>query len=139
MNLFVPDASVLLKWVLPGAEEEDIDAALRLQKAVIDGTVELWVPSLWLYEVGNILSRRFSRDAPLMIRALLEFGLISKEIDTQYLDSILNLVQKYKVTFYDASYHALALISGGILITADLQYIKLAKNAGSLIPLTDYH
>ena len=51
--IVIPDASVLLKWVLPGDDEQDGDAALSLRAEAVSGSVELVVPQLWLYEVGN--------------------------------------------------------------------------------------
>ncbi len=49
-----PDASVLLRWVLPGDDERDTDEAVA-------GTLELVVPQLWTYEVGNKLARSLRR------------------------------------------------------------------------------
>ena len=66
MKIVVPDASVLLKWVLP-TTEEGRDSALELRDAAIAGEITLMVPPLWLYEVGNTLARRFpDQAAPLL-------------------------------------------------------------------------
>jgi hypothetical protein len=48
------------------------------------------------------------------------------------------LVDRYSVTFYDASYHALALVNGGIFVTADIKYVTLAEKAGGVVRLRDY-
>ena len=38
MKMVVPDASVILKWVLPDpADEDDLDSALALRAAVTSG------------------------------------------------------------------------------------------------------
>ena len=50
--------------MLPGPDEKDREPALRLRDAAMRGEVSLKVPSLWLYEVGNALSRRFPEQAP---------------------------------------------------------------------------
>ncbi|HEY1900610.1 MAG TPA: type II toxin-antitoxin system VapC family toxin [Steroidobacteraceae bacterium] len=59
MVIVVPDASVILKWALPAGTEPDADQALLLRKAICDDLVRAIVPSLWLYEVGNTVGRRF--------------------------------------------------------------------------------
>ena len=51
--IVTPDASVLLKWVLPGDDEQDGGAALSLRDEAVAGAVELVVPQLWLYEGGQ--------------------------------------------------------------------------------------
>ena len=57
-RLVVPDASVILKWVLPSGEEPDLGQALALRDSIANGHVRAVVPSLWVYEVGNTLARR---------------------------------------------------------------------------------
>ena len=57
--LVVPDASVLLKWVLPCDTEPDADKALLLRAAIQDEAVDALLPALWLYEAGNTIARRF--------------------------------------------------------------------------------
>ena len=44
--IVTPDASVLLKWVLPGDEEQDGDAAPSLRDEAVADAVELIVPQL---------------------------------------------------------------------------------------------
>jgi len=46
--LVVPDASVLLKWVLPSDDEPDADKALVLRAAIVDEAVRALLPALWL-------------------------------------------------------------------------------------------
>jgi hypothetical protein len=46
--LVVPDASVLLKWVLPSEDEADADKALLLRAAIRDEAVHALLPALWL-------------------------------------------------------------------------------------------
>jgi hypothetical protein len=54
MKLVVPDASVLLKWVLPEEGEPWVGEALRLRDDFETGRADLLVPSLWYYEAGNV-------------------------------------------------------------------------------------
>lgn len=53
--LLVPDASVLLKWVLESVKEADRDHALEIREAWLAGRCDIALPSLWFFEVGNIL------------------------------------------------------------------------------------
>lgn len=54
--LAIPDASTLLKWVLPPENEEYVERALALAQAFNAGRIRVLVPSLWIYEVGNVLA-----------------------------------------------------------------------------------
>ena len=54
--LVVPDASVILKWVLPSDGEPDADKALVLRNAILEEDVRALVPTLWIYEVGNTVA-----------------------------------------------------------------------------------
>ena len=60
-RIVVPDASVILKWVLPSADEPDLGLALALRDDIAGGRVRAVVPHLWLYEVGNTLDAAAAR------------------------------------------------------------------------------
>ena len=139
MRVVVPDASVILKWVLPSASEPDAAAALRVRDAVVAGKVRLEVPSLWLYEVGNILTRNFPAQALAILESLIRFGISVGDTDEPWRKQAVALMQEYRVTFYDAAYHALALIGRGTFVTADGKYVARAKRAGAISLLTEYH
>ena len=138
MTLIVPDASVILKWVLSGPEEQDLAAALHLRDAAVQGEIFVKVPSLWLYEVGNTLARRFPDQAKEILEALMEFGIEESPPGKAWLNQTLSLTQQFNVTFYDAAYHALALVENGLFVTADCKYIQKAGPAGAVISLQDY-
>ncbi len=48
------------------------------------------------------------------------------------------LVRDHSVTFYDAAYHALALVEGGLFVTADARYLRQAAAAGGVRLLREY-
>ena len=73
--VIVPDVSVLLKWVLPSEGEPDADRALSLRTAIAEESVRALLPSLWLYEVGNTIARRFPNSALPGMSALMKFEL----------------------------------------------------------------
>ena len=134
MRVIVPDASVMLKWVIPTVEEGR-DSAIELRDEAIAGKVALVVPSLWLYEVANTLARRFPDQAAQLLDALVAFGLAESAATKAWREEALALTRRYDVTFYDAAYHALALVERGVFVTADSDYVARAKRAGAVMLL----
>lgn len=136
--LVVPDASVLLKWVLPSDEEPDADRALLLRDAILDETVRAMLPALWLYEVGNTVARRFPAQASVWLSALMKFGIEEVPPSGPWLGKALELTGRHTVTFYDAAYHSLAIVHGGVLVTADNRYAERAAESGSITALSEW-
>jgi predicted nucleic acid-binding protein len=127
--LIVPDASILLKWVLDSDDEGDRRRATELRESWLSGGCRLLVPSLWIYEVGNILGLKRPGSAKELLYAIVDLELEARSPET-YLEDIYRLMKKYKVTFYDAAYHALAISLGGTFLTADHAYVRKASRAG---------
>lgn len=138
MPLVVPDASVLLKWVLPSDDEPDVDKALLLRAAIRDEAVHALLPALWLYEVGNTIARRFPMHASGWLAALMKFGLEEVSPSQSWHAKTLELTRRYEVSFYDAAYHALALIHSGLFVTADSRYVNRVTEEGSVIVLSEW-
>lgn len=136
--IVIPDASVLLKWVLPSEEEPHADNALLMRTAILDSTIYALVPPLWIYEVGNTVARRFPQQARAWLSALMKFAIEEVPASKPWLAKALELTQKHDVTFYDASYHALAIVNGGCFVTADTRYVTKTTSSGSVIALSDW-
>src|SRR5947209_20494785 len=136
--LVVPDVSVLLKWVLPSDDEPDADKALLLRTAIQEEAVDALLPALWLHEVGNTVARRFPMHASSWLSALMKFGVEEASPSPVWLAKTLELTQRYEVPFYDAAYHALAVIHKGMFVTADSRYVNRVREAGSIIALTEW-
>jgi predicted nucleic acid-binding protein len=136
--LVVPDASVLLKWVLPSEDEPDADKALLLRTAIQDEAVHVLLPGLWLFEVGNTIARRFPTHASAWLSALMKFGLEEAPPSRPWLAKTLELTRRYEVSFYDAAYHALAVIHKGLFVTADSRYVNRVMDPGSVIALSEW-
>ena len=136
-TVLVPDASVLLKWILRSDNEPDRDRALELKTAWLEDACELVVPSLWVFEVGNVLGLKHPATAASLLQAMLDLG-IREEAPHRYVTAIVSLMRDHKVTFYDAAYHALAIRLRGTMLTADRAYVKKAARAGHLALLTDW-
>ncbi|MCZ0944550.1 MAG: type II toxin-antitoxin system VapC family toxin [Gammaproteobacteria bacterium] len=133
--IVTPDASVLLKWLLPGDDEQDSDLALRLREEALAGTIELIVPQLWIYEVGNTLAKRLPDQADDALTSLADFGLAEAPLDARWRAQAVSLATTYEVAFYDAAYHAVALVRGGVFVTADERYVARALEAGNVSTL----
>ena len=136
--LVVPDASVLLKWVLPSDDEPDADKALLLRSAIQDEAVHAILPGLWLFEVANTIAPRFPTHASAWLSALMKFGLEEASPSQPWLAKALELTRRYEVSFCDAAYHALALIHKGLFVTADSRYINRVTEPGSVIALSEW-
>ena len=137
-RVVVPDASVILKWVLPSGDEPDRGQALALRDSIAAGHVRAIVPALWIHEVGNTLARRLPDRAGRSLEALLRFDLENAAQSPEWLDRTLDLTQRYGVTFYDASYHAHAIVGRGVFVTADERYVGRAGEAGFVMRLSEW-
>ena len=135
----VPDASVLLKWVLRRDDEPHTAAALSLRDEAMSGAIQLIVPQLWIYEVGNTLARRFPEEAGELLASLVDFRLAEAQLDSSWRTRAVSLAVAYDVSFYDAAYHATALARGGLLVTADERYVRRASQAGSVAALREWN
>ncbi len=134
----VPDASVLLKWALDTTDEEDRQRALQLREDWLADRCRIVVPSLWVYEVGTVLGRQEAQLAPRLLAILVEYRF--EEIEGPALSQrALDLVTRLKkVTFYDAAYHAVALLRDGTFVTADDAYVRRARRVGHVVRLREW-
>ena len=135
--LFVPDASVLLKWVLKSDDEPETDRALQLKAAWLADACQLLVPALWLYEVGNVVGLKQPDEAVEMMTAMTSLGL-PEAAPSVFMAGALRLMKDRRVTFYDAAYHATALAQGGIFVTADAAYLRRVRAQGGVVRLADW-
>jgi hypothetical protein len=69
----VPDAFVILKWVLEGEDEPGHDQAMELQEALLAEEIEIRMPTPRRYEVGNVLGMKKPKIATELMSALLAY------------------------------------------------------------------
>ena len=138
MKLVVPDVSVLLKWVLPEEGEPWVGEALRLRDDFETGRADLLVPSLWYYEAGNVLALHYAESAADRFAVLVGLRLSIAEPNEMWRVKTLDLAKTHGVTFYDASYHALAILHNGVFVTSDEKYLRKASAAGYILHLKDW-
>ena len=129
MKLYVVDASVAAKWMLPGAPEPLRAEALSLLNQSVDGQVKLLVPDFFWVEIANLLSKavqvgRCSKEtaaASLSALRRYDFPTVST---LPLLDSALGKAIVYRRSVYDSIYLALAVECAGQLVTADEKLVN---------------
>ena len=127
----VPDASFVAGWLLP---DEATPAKARLLAAHEAGRVELHVPHLWVYELGNLLLMAHRRHR-LTTEQLAEAEAIYAAVRCVFHDQtdvvcrhrILRLAQAHQLTAYDAAYLELADRLRAPLLTGDGVLLKAAR------------
>jgi predicted nucleic acid-binding protein len=126
----VVDASVSAAWFLP-------DEATAFTEAALQATAQcaVWVPSLWLLEIGNLFisAQRRKRIDAAQRKALLGAAqglrlLVDREpVSMQRIDG---LAEQYGLTAYDAAYLELALRRQLPLATLDAALTVATTQAG---------
>jgi predicted nucleic acid-binding protein len=130
LAVIVPDASVILKWVLAGDDEPAQTAAVEIRDRWLNEVDRIILPSLWLYEVGNVLGAKTPQHAASFMRLLLDYEFEEAPINADVCRLALELMDACRVTFYDAAYHAVAISADATLVTADERYFKKAGDRG---------
>lgn len=135
--LFIPDASVLLKWAT--YETEDLHESILFEGDVKNGKVLTVVPSHCLFEICNMLGRNRQDIALSFFSYLLQLDIIEEVLTLDRASVAFHLMKKYiGVSFYDACYHAFAIQEAGIFLTADERYYRKTKKEGAIMLLKDY-
>lgn len=127
---FVVDASVSAAWFLPDEATDYTRAALQATT-----THAVWVPSLWLPEMANLLHsaqrrRRITAAQRIELAAAasgLRLQVCREPVSLQTLDA---LAAEYALSAYDACYLELALRRQLPLATLDDALLKAMGKAG---------
>jgi len=125
---------VAFKWLIPDSAEDNVQAAKALLVEHMEGRAKIIVPPLLYYEVGNILL--FGRSRPpveQVVDALTDLFSIPLEVVAPTLVSghaTLRLASARGLSYYDATYVALAEMLDCSLITADRRLAQRARANG---------
>jgi predicted nucleic acid-binding protein len=136
MTRYVIDASVAVKWFLPDAADETntleaLDLFLRLRAAEI----ALLQPPHWKAEVAAVLARRIPGTAAANIDDLnLLEGIEIIDMPLIYHRAV-QLAIDLSHHLFDTLYHATALESDAVMITADRRYYDKAAPRGRIMLL----
>ena len=122
------DASVALKWFLPPEREPRADLARELI-----GNSSLLTTTLVIHEIANILVRSSGLSKPEIKRAMNLLDDICGEpagLTREDREMSIELATRHRITFYDASYAAIAIRLRRTLVSDDSDLIDpgLAKS-----------
>ena len=126
----VVDTSVLIKW-FKTRDEELLREAGQLLEEVERLSVEKHVPALLLYEVGNILLLKTRLGLAALndtVERLEALPFVVAPPATPLLKRALRLGRELSISFYDASFLALAVELDCPFVTADQRLVDHAKS-----------
>lgn len=106
---FVVDASVAAAWLLPDEATAETEAALQAT-----ATQPVWVPALWLLEIGNLLlsaQKRRRIDATQRLVLVHAASALRLQVDREPVGMVEldALAARHQLSAYDAAYLELAL------------------------------
>ena len=116
---FVVDASISAAWFLPDEATPATEAALQAT-----ATHEVWVPAIWLLEVGNLLlsahrRKRITLEKRRQLAAAAAALRIKVDREPVAITALDELAAHHGLSAYDAAYLELALRRGLPLATQD--------------------
>lgn len=120
----IVDSSVIIKW-LSSDKEQHLDSANKLLEDALDEKIEILVPELVKYEVGNTLlfSKKLSSQEGTEVLAYfytlpITFVTESEDVATKTFNMALNS----GITYYDASFMSLAKQYNATLVTDNIKH-----------------
>lgn len=132
MSAFILDCSVAMAWLIPEETSVYADAA---QDALL--YCEAFVPTIWHYEVANVLTiterrkRITSQQLNLSKSLLSNMPIQTDQLSTdQAQQTTLQFARDFQLTAYDAAYLELASRKNLPLATLDKALKKSAKKLG---------
>lgn len=126
----VVDTSVLIKWFKTRGEEF-LKEAEQLLEEIERRPLEVHVPALLLYEVGNILLLKTRLGLAALdeaVERLEALPFVVAPPAAPLLKRALRLGREFSLTFYDASFLALAVELDCPLVTADQRLFEHAHS-----------
>lgn len=126
----VIDTSVLIKWIKT-RDEELRSEALALLRAIQRRPLEVTVPALLLYELGNLLlvkTRLDSIGVAAALEQVIELPIVVVNPEPHGLRRAARLGRELALTFYDASFVALAEELDCVFVTADRRLFNAARD-----------
>jgi len=132
MKPLVIDCSVTMAWCF---EDEESLYADKVLDHLAD--TEAWVPSLWAFEIANVLlvaerrGRLIPADSTRFVTLLGDLPiLIDDRTHERALDSVLSIGRDHDLSSYDATYLELAMRLGGAMATGDEKLRAACQRSG---------
>jgi predicted nucleic acid-binding protein len=126
----VVDTSVLIKWFKTRGEELLAEAEQLLEE-IERCHIQVHVPALLLYEIGHILLLKTRLGLAALdeaVQRLEALPFVVAPPATPLLKRALRLGREFSLTFYDASFLALAVELDCPLVTADQRLFEHARS-----------
>jgi predicted nucleic acid-binding protein len=137
MSPLVIDCSVTMAWCF---EDESNAFADRVLERLAD--TETWVPSMWTFEVANVLlvaerrGRLTPADTTRFVTLLGDLPiLIDDRTHERAFNSVLSIGREHGLSAYNAAYLELAMRLGGEMATGDERLCAACRKTG--LPLFD--
>ena len=134
----VVDSSVLIKWIKT-KDEELVNEARRLLTEIERRPFEVHVPALLLYEVGNILLLKTDLESAGLNETISNLEALPFAVAppaTPLLKRAARLGKEFNLTFYDASFLALAVELDCPFVTADRPFFNRTRSLDRVRHLT---
>lgn len=130
----VVDASVGAAWFLPDEANADTEAVLQAT-----ATLDVWVPALWLLEIGNLLlsaqrRKRITAEKRRELAAAASALRIHVDREPVNMSTLDEVAAHHGLTAYDAAYLELALRRRLPLATRDDALVRAMAKAGVAVP-----
>lgn len=129
----VIDASVVAKAFL---DEDGCHIVDKLMRMNVNGDISIMVPPVFVSEFLNALSKTFMNleRVETAFKLFNKFNIVITEPDGKFVsDAIKDACENKSVSYYDASYHALAREFGTVFLTADKKYYEAMKGKGNIV------
>lgn len=134
----VVDASVVVKWLFADPQREEFtQRATALMGGVVQGRVLAVQPVHWLTEVASVLARATPGQAEKDVGLLCALSLPVSD-GPEILQRACRLAIELEHHLFDTLYHAVALETDSVLVTADAQYLNKAGKLGQILHLADW-
>ena len=130
IKTIIVDSSVAIKWFL---HDESNQKALEIEDAFRNKSILIAIPTLFFYEVGNILKtttkslRLNENQSTLAMKNFLEVDFIAYSSRELFIKALKKSID-WDISFYDASYVALADYLNIPLYTADQKLLQKAES-----------
>ena len=129
---WVLDASVALKWFFADRADEPLVApAIALLQRFQTGEDRFLCPPHFIAEMAAVLARESPEAANDSVNDLLTMTWETTADEVVYRRAIA-LADRLDHHLFDTLYHAVALVHGATLVTADAKYFKTAKALGAI-------
>lgn len=142
-DIFILDASVAAKWF---NKEDFTEKAIEVRDAFVQGRIRLVAPAQLVYEVGNSIWKNkdlTAEDAISAIQALVDMEIELVPQSAELASSAMRIARESSITFYDATYIALADNSNAVLISADAEILskksKITRMKENSMHVKDFH